>query len=237
MKTIFVLSAGISGSFLYSLPSPTSIVPHKGFSVPIFRISAMVSAEIFGCPCDFRRQYTRNNSRCQRRSVRLNDMHGLLPEFGKAAKKHKQEVVLVAKLRSFDLPMQDDQLLAQECILHDQVRTAASYIGEKSRDQHCSGRFCPMFDALLKPEKKIVDHAAPSVLYNEDQAASYPFYSSYPIWQNQPAQILKQKGRSRRQSRTLHDLIFCATFYITIPSGWTSQHKRKLFQTLGQKHL
>ena len=38
-----------------------------------------------------------------------------------------------------------------------------------------------MFDALLKPEKKIVDHAAPSVFYNEDREASYPFYSSYPV--------------------------------------------------------
>jgi hypothetical protein len=77
--------------------------------------------------------------------------------------------------------MQDDQLLAQQSILHDQIRTAASYIGEKTSDQHCSGRFCPMFDTLLKPEKKIVDHAALGVLYNEGRAASYPFYSSYPV--------------------------------------------------------
>ncbi len=38
-----------------------------------------------------------------------------------------------------------------------------------------------MFDALLKPENKIVNHAAPSMFYNEDRAASYPFYSSYPV--------------------------------------------------------
>ena len=43
-----------------------------------------------------------------KQSFRLNNMHGLLPEFGKAGKKHEQEAVLVAKLRSFDLPMQDD---------------------------------------------------------------------------------------------------------------------------------
>jgi hypothetical protein len=36
-----------------------------------------------------------------------------------------------------------------------------------------------MFDTLLKPEKKIVDYAAPSVFYNELEVASYPFYSSY----------------------------------------------------------
>jgi len=59
--------------------------------------------------------YEGNPSRVRRRrlpmpteqSVRLNDMHGLLPKFGKAGKKDKQEVVLVAKLRSFDLPMQE----------------------------------------------------------------------------------------------------------------------------------
>jgi hypothetical protein len=67
--------------------------------------------------------------------------------------------------------MQDDQLLPQQSILHDQIRTAASYIGEKARDQHCSGRFCPMFDMLLKPVKKIVDHAAPSVFHNELEVA------------------------------------------------------------------
>ena len=136
----------------------------------------MVSAEIFDWPCDFRRQYTRKQFPMPtEQGIRLNDMHGLLPEFGKVGKKHEQEAVLVAKLRSFDLPMQDDKLLPQQSILHDQIRTAASYICEKTRDQHCSGRFCPMFDTLLKPEKKIADHAAPSVFYNEDRAASYPF--------------------------------------------------------------
>ena len=38
-----------------------------------------------------------------------------------------------------------------------------------------------MFDTLLKPVKKIADHAAPSVFYNEDRAASYPFYSANPV--------------------------------------------------------
>jgi len=49
---------------------------------------------------------------------------------------------------------------------------------ERPKDQHCSGRFCPILDTLLKPEKKIADHADPSVFYNEDRAASYPFYSA-----------------------------------------------------------
>ena len=43
--------------------------PHNWFSFAIFSISAIVSAEIFGLPCDFRRQYLRNNSRCQRKRV------------------------------------------------------------------------------------------------------------------------------------------------------------------------
>ena len=104
-------------------------------------------------------------------SVRLNDMYGLFPEFGKAGKKNEKFSVAISQLRSFDLPMQNDQLLPQQSILHDQIRTAASYIGKKTRDQHCRARFCPMFDALLKPVKKIEDHAAPSVFYNEDRAA------------------------------------------------------------------
>jgi hypothetical protein len=44
-----------------------------------------------------------------------------------------------------------------------------------------------MFDTLLKPVKKIVDHAAPSVFYNEDRAASYPFYSAKPVRMNHVA--------------------------------------------------
>jgi hypothetical protein len=61
-----------------------------------------------------------------------------------------------------------------------------------------------MFDTLLKPVKKIVDHAALSVFYNEDRAAlSYPFYSAYSVRMNHvartggyishPSRLLKQK--------------------------------------------
>jgi len=48
-----------------------------------------------------------------------------------------------------------------------------------------------MFDTLLKPEKKIIDHAAPSVFYNEDRAASYLFYALYPVRMNHLARTGK----------------------------------------------
>ncbi len=52
-----------------------------------------------------------------------------------------------------------------------------------------------MFDMLLKPVKKIVDHAAPSVFYNVDRAASYPFYSAYPVRMNHVARTGENVGK------------------------------------------
>jgi len=45
--------------------------------------------------------------------IQLNNMHRLFPESGEVKKKHEAKTVRVGQLRSLDLPIQNDQLLAQ----------------------------------------------------------------------------------------------------------------------------
>jgi len=58
------------------------------------------------------------------KGVWLNNMHRSFPESGKAGKEHEPKTIRVGQLRSLDLPIQDDQLLAQQGIFYDQIGTA-----------------------------------------------------------------------------------------------------------------
>ena len=40
--------------------------------------------------------------------IRLDDMNGLLPEFGKTGKKHEQQTIVFCKLGSFDLSIKNE---------------------------------------------------------------------------------------------------------------------------------
>ena len=60
------------------------------------------------------------------RCVWLNNVKGLFPEPGKTREQNEAETVMVGERRSFHLSMEDNELLAQEGILYNQIGTAAS---------------------------------------------------------------------------------------------------------------
>ena len=57
--------------------------------------------------------------------VRLDDVQRLLPEAGAARQKNEANTVAVGQLRTFDLASEDDELLAEQGVLCDQIRPAA----------------------------------------------------------------------------------------------------------------
>ena len=60
--------------------------------------------------------------------VWLNNVKGLFPEPGKTSEQNKAETVMLVEHRSCHLTMEDDQLLAQQGIFHNQIGTAAAKI-------------------------------------------------------------------------------------------------------------
>jgi hypothetical protein len=88
-----------------------------------------------------------------KKGFRLNNAYGKSPEFCKSRQNNKQQTIAVCQLRAFDLSIQEDDLLAQECVLQDQIVSAARKISEKTGNQCGPGRFYPMSDTLLKPMK------------------------------------------------------------------------------------
>jgi len=74
-------------------------------------------------------------------------------------------------MRTFDLPFENDELLTQERIFHDQIVSVASEISEKNRYQCWSSWFYPRPDMSFGPVKNIAYHAAPGGPYNEGEAS------------------------------------------------------------------
>jgi uncharacterized lipoprotein YajG len=60
--------------------------------------------------------------------VWLNDVKDLFPELRKVGKKHQAKSFKIGQLRSLDLSIKNNQLLAQHGVLHHQISTAASDI-------------------------------------------------------------------------------------------------------------
>ena len=58
--------------------------------------------------------------------VRLNDMNGLFAESGKVGKCDEPKAVRLADHRSLDLPIEENELLAQDDVFCDQLGAAAS---------------------------------------------------------------------------------------------------------------
>ena len=58
-------------------------------------------------------------------SVWLNNVKCLFPEPGKTSEQNEAETVVLGEYRSFHLSMEDNELLAQEGILYNQIGTAA----------------------------------------------------------------------------------------------------------------
>ena len=58
--------------------------------------------------------------------VWLNNVKGLFPEPGKTSEQNEAETVMLGEQRSFHLSIEDDELLAQQGILYNQIGTAAS---------------------------------------------------------------------------------------------------------------
>ena len=104
-------------------------------------------------------------------------MQRLFPESGEVGKENETKTVRAGQPRSFDLLFQDDQLLAQQSILYNQIGTAASEIGKQSRDQRWRSRLDPGFDACLKPSKEFSHQTAPG---SSVKLVIPPLQSVYP---------------------------------------------------------
>ena len=60
--------------------------------------------------------------------IRLDNQQSLFPLARLAGQQHKQRAVAQGEFRSLHLPLQHDELLTQQCVLHHQFRLAACQV-------------------------------------------------------------------------------------------------------------
>jgi hypothetical protein len=60
--------------------------------------------------------------------VWFNNVKSLFPEPGTAGEKNEDVTVMVGKPRSFLLTVEEEQLLAKQCIFYHEIRTAAGQV-------------------------------------------------------------------------------------------------------------
>jgi len=65
----------------------------------------------------------------------LYDVKGLLPKFGTVGKENEPETIGIGNLRSLDLPVEDNQLLAEHSIFNNQIVATASQVTKDACDQ------------------------------------------------------------------------------------------------------
>ena len=80
----------------------------------------------------------------------FDDQQGLSPSVQSTGQQDKQAAIPRSQGRTFRLATENDELLAQEGILDDQLRLAARGIRDYSKQETAVDRLKPAFDALLK---------------------------------------------------------------------------------------
>jgi hypothetical protein len=83
--------------------------------------------------------------------IRLNDMKSLGPEPGAASQKNKANPVAIFQSRPFYLASENDYLLTQEGIFHQQVGFASGYIRKGAQGECDGGWFHQSLDLMVKP--------------------------------------------------------------------------------------
>ena len=85
---------------------------------------------------------------------RLYQQKGLIPESGQAGQEHQSPAVTRGEMGAFDLPIKDDELLAQQCVFNEQIGAVAGQVGGCSDDEGGGCRFGPATDNLTDLIKK-----------------------------------------------------------------------------------
>jgi hypothetical protein len=57
----------------------------------------------------------------------------------------------LGELGLFHVPLEDNELLAQQRVFKDKISAAAGHIGEDAGDEHNGSRLRPLFDGLFQP--------------------------------------------------------------------------------------
>jgi len=79
--------------------------------------------------------------------VGLNDEEGLLPGANQPGQQDQEQSIGFRACRSFHLPLEDDELLAQEGIFRHQLGLAPAKVGQRLQWQGRSERFGPTSQA------------------------------------------------------------------------------------------
>jgi hypothetical protein len=83
--------------------------------------------------------------------VRLNDVKSLGPELGAASQKNKANPIAIFQSRPFYLASENDYLLTQEGIFHQQVGFASGYIRKGAQGECDGGWFHPSLELMENP--------------------------------------------------------------------------------------
>jgi hypothetical protein len=81
--------------------------------------------------------------------IRLNNMKSLGPELGASSQKNKAKPVLIGQPRPIYLSAENDHLLTQDGIFHQQVGFASGYISKGAQGQCDGGWFHPPLDLMV----------------------------------------------------------------------------------------
>jgi len=58
----------------------------------------------------------------------LDDMQGMLPVLGASGKKNQTDTVAMGEPGTFHLPLEDDKLMTQQCILRQEIGAVAGQV-------------------------------------------------------------------------------------------------------------
>ena len=85
----------------------------------------------------------------------LDNEQGLFPRSNHSCEKHKEQAIRFDTDRSFDVPAQDNQLLAQERVFCHEFGLASSKICHRPHHERSgSVRFGPVYEVVVKRPKK-----------------------------------------------------------------------------------
>jgi hypothetical protein len=81
--------------------------------------------------------------------VGLDDMQSRLPEVGEASQKGQTSPVTRCEIRPFNRAFEDDELLAEDGVLDEEVSLGSRQIGDDANREGDIGRFGPGFDSFF----------------------------------------------------------------------------------------
>jgi hypothetical protein len=80
----------------------------------------------------------------------LNDEQRLLPRMRRSSEKDQDQTIGLRACGSFDLPTEDNELLAQESVLGHEFRLTSGEVCQRPQQERRSGRFCPVNESVLE---------------------------------------------------------------------------------------